>query len=257
MQISSYYDSSYVGYEKPFTTIADRIARRVGWDCHRRKVVEQYVAGGTLLDVGSGSGYFLSQLDPQRWTLHATDLASYHPYPFPHTFHAARFDRDPLPDLQVDAITMWHVFGHLYRPAQALRQAHRLLRPGGHLFIALPNPDSWEARLYGPNWVGWDAPRHLTSYTSEALHTYLGKHGFEPVATTGDQYTGTVMALSMDLAIRARGVRSNLHRKTFVRALLTPAAGMAALLRQVPNLIYIARRVDREPNGEPRQCPAA
>lgn len=40
----------------------------------------------------------------------------------------------------VDVVTMFHVIEHLYHPMETLREAHRILREGGHLIITTDNP---------------------------------------------------------------------------------------------------------------------
>jgi predicted SAM-dependent methyltransferase len=45
-------------------------------------------------------------------------------------------------------------------PRAELEAAHRVLQPGGHLLIEVPDPESRFARLMGRYWVPWLQPQH-------------------------------------------------------------------------------------------------
>lgn len=83
---------------------------------------------------------------------------------------AVRILKRPLSELEpaFDLIIMSHSFEHLPDPKAALRDAFRLLRPGGHLLISMPVINfAWEK--YGTDWVQLDAPRHLYLFTERAF----------------------------------------------------------------------------------------
>ena len=73
-----------------------------------------------------------------------------------------------------DVITLWHVLEHLPIPAEAMRTLYTHLRPGGHLYIAVPNFKSWDAKAYGEYWAAYDVPRHLWHFSSKSIKR-LGK----------------------------------------------------------------------------------
>jgi SAM-dependent methyltransferase len=60
----------------------------------------------------------------------------------------------PLPDGCVDAIAADHLLEHLERPEAVLREAHRLLRPGGRFVFTAPNLLSYTglATHWTPYW---------------------------------------------------------------------------------------------------------
>jgi 2-polyprenyl-3-methyl-5-hydroxy-6-metoxy-1,4-benzoquinol methylase len=60
-----------------------------------------------------------------------------------------------------DLSTLWDVLDHVQDPLEALRKMKIWLRSEGLLVVGVPNPGSWDARLFGHAWLGWDAPRHL------------------------------------------------------------------------------------------------
>lgn len=74
---------------------------------------------------------------------------------------AVNLDAAPLPGVDVvhdldqtpwpfdaatfDAVEAWHVFEHLWEPVAFMREAWRVLKPGGLLFIAVPHYQSRNA----------------------------------------------------------------------------------------------------------------
>ncbi|MDT8344353.1 MAG: class I SAM-dependent methyltransferase [Thermohalobaculum sp.] len=140
--------------------------------------------GARLLDVGCGNGSYLDLACGCGWQAVGVD-------PDPKAVAAARargFEVhhggievfDGQSDL-FDAITMSHVIEHLHDPAEVLRACHRLLRPGGYLWLETPNIASIGHRLFGPNWRGLEPPRHLVLFNHRALCRLLRHSGFAGV----------------------------------------------------------------------------
>jgi SAM-dependent methyltransferase len=164
--------------------------------------------GRTLLDVGCGSGAFLramQQVNPE-WQVAGTDpsaaavalvqQAGYRAY------HGTLEQLD-LPRQQWDAVTLWHVLEHLPDPVGTLVYIRtQLLAPQGVLFLAVPMADSWDARLFGRDWVGWELPRHFMVFTHATLQQMLATSGFKRTSREmawGDDY---VFLESLRLTIR-------------------------------------------------------
>jgi SAM-dependent methyltransferase len=79
-----------------------------------------------------------------------------------------------------DVITMWNSLEHVHAPLDVLREANRLLVPGGKLLVAVPNIDSLPFRWFGSAWYGLDLPRHLTHFAPWTLQPMLEQAGFRP-----------------------------------------------------------------------------
>lgn len=91
-----------------------------------------------------------------------------------------------------DLIIFSHVLEHLLLPDVALRDAHRLLSPDGHIIVALPNVLYWRLRIkflfgefkYEP--TGIMDETHVRFYTFDSGIELLRSNGFEIVSTLGD-----------------------------------------------------------------------
>jgi SAM-dependent methyltransferase len=137
------------------------------------RVVRRLVpAGSEALDYGCGSGYFVRRLarhfrasgfdvspEAQRLTReHAGDVRLY----------GALEDVAPA---SFDLVTALHVLEHVPDPSIPLGAIFRWLRPGGALFVVVPNPDGWGHRLKGSDWFAYRDPTHCSLLPSgEWLH---------------------------------------------------------------------------------------
>jgi 2-polyprenyl-3-methyl-5-hydroxy-6-metoxy-1,4-benzoquinol methylase len=116
----------------------------------------------------------------------------------------------PCPELDsgsFDVVSMWQVLEHVHDPQEVLREAYRLLVPGGRLVIAVPNIDSLPFRLFGSCWAILDLPRHLTHFTPNTLHLMLERAGFQVHPIRMLRHSQWLRA-SADLACRKKKVRA-------------------------------------------------
>jgi SAM-dependent methyltransferase len=137
-------------------------------------------AGGRLLDFGAGSGHFAESMRMYGWDAVAHD-------PFNNAARAATDAGDvrpvertglAYPDGHFDAITLWYVIEHLLDPRDALREFHRVLRPGGILVLSQQDFSSVQARLFKARWLFLDPPRHLFQFTPATLGRMAAQEGF-------------------------------------------------------------------------------
>jgi 2-polyprenyl-3-methyl-5-hydroxy-6-metoxy-1,4-benzoquinol methylase len=140
-------------------------------------------AKGNLLDIGCGSGRFLSIMRRAGWQVSGIE-------PDPRAAAVARdrhgievcaatLDEARLPAGSFDAIVLSHVIEHVPDPAALLAAARRLLRPGGMLALSTPNLESRGHDRFGVAWVHLDVPRHLQLFSEHSLAALLDRAGFE------------------------------------------------------------------------------
>jgi SAM-dependent methyltransferase len=163
---------------------------------------------GRLLDFGCGAGRFLKTMADQGWTvtgLDASPVAVEHVrehYGLPAV--VGTLPHSDLAPGSFDVVTMWHSLEHVHRPLAILREAFRLLVPGGKLVVATPNIDSLPFRLFGTSWFGLDLPRHLTHFTPVTLPTMIATAGFRPTSVRQVRHSDWLRS-SAKLSLRQRG----------------------------------------------------
>jgi SAM-dependent methyltransferase len=112
---------------------------------------------GRLLDVPAGEGALSARLAEIGFEVHACDL-------YPEIFRVKNIEVKrgdlsgtlPYRDAEFQYITCLEGLEHIENPHQAIREFARLLAPGGHLIISVPNILNIEERV---KWL-------LTGYTS-------------------------------------------------------------------------------------------
>jgi SAM-dependent methyltransferase len=139
---------------------------------------------GVLIDVGCGAGTLLELCRERGWKGIGFDLS-------PHAVEMARAqDLDasvegwppgPLPDASADAVTFINVLDHLVSPFGALREARRVLRPGGMLYVRVPNaPVHLRVRgLLGAFGLGRLPVFHLYGFGRSSLRHHMLQAGFQ------------------------------------------------------------------------------
>lgn len=124
---------------------------------------------GRLLDVGSGDGAFVRLARADGW-----EALGFDPY-------APAADLRTLDEADAagpfDLVTFWQSLEHEDDPVTLLRRARGWLRPGGRIFVSLPNVDSPQARWGGPSWFHLDLPRHRVHFSSTTLEAAAGRAG--------------------------------------------------------------------------------
>lgn len=142
----------------------------------RARVCRLGVGGrGCAIDVGCGDGAFLEALAREGWEVYGTELSN----SIAATARERFGDRIRVGSLQeagfaaasFDLITFWHVLEHLDAPDRALTEARRLLKPEGRIVVAVPNIDSWQARVFREDWLHLDVPRHRWHFSLRTLAT--------------------------------------------------------------------------------------
>jgi 2-polyprenyl-3-methyl-5-hydroxy-6-metoxy-1,4-benzoquinol methylase len=138
-----------------------------------------------ILDVGCGNGQFLQMVRQMGWRgfgVETDAAAAAVARSQGSEIIAARLDDlGPEHDSSFDAVTLSHVIEHVPTPLDLLRDCWRLLKPGGYLWLETPNADSMGYEIYGSNWRGLEAPRHLVLFTAASLQLNLRQAGFERI----------------------------------------------------------------------------
>lgn len=150
-----------------------------------------------------------------------------------------------------DTVLVSHTLEHVRDPVAFLLEVARILAPGGSVLLWLPNADSVEARLFGRYWIGFDAPRHLTTFSAGTLGRTLAATGFrvEEIRheAVGLEWAWGIRLLARDHLHPTEGVLARLHAILIVA--LSPLALLNSRLRKSGRIRVIARNTEsRRPN---------
>jgi len=86
-----------------------------------------------------------------------------------HTEALERF----TPTAPFDVAVLSNVLEHSLDPTQMLRDVHRILKPGGQVWISCPSSRSWLRSCFGRYWINWHAPFHIVHFSSGTLEAVL------------------------------------------------------------------------------------
>jgi 2-polyprenyl-3-methyl-5-hydroxy-6-metoxy-1,4-benzoquinol methylase len=92
----------------------------------------------------------------------------------------------PFQEGTFDLVVSLHMVEHLPDPENFLAETSRVLRPGGILAIATPNPEGIGASIMGSRWGGW-CDDHISLKSPEKWREMIIGHGFSVLSagTTG------------------------------------------------------------------------
>jgi len=162
---------------------------------------------GRMLDVGPGTGIFLYLASSEfGWQPHGVDICSKSAdkarEEFGISLEIGDFDDYPWEAQTFDAVTMLDMLEHTVDPSASLARAYSLLRPGGVLYVAVPNQhclmtimlDSYiRTGLPGSSYFLerlYVAP-HVHYFHPRTLRAFLEDAGFDVIGVrAGNVYLG-------------------------------------------------------------------
>jgi SAM-dependent methyltransferase len=230
--LASYY-RGYYGGRHGFTA-AFRAKQRLGL-VHKKT---KRKTGRKLLDVGCGEGTFLLAAREEGWVPSGTEM---NPVP------ARTLGLKVFTELaafqspgEFDCITMWHSLEHLRNPLETFQSIHRLLKPDGWFFVAVPDAGGWQARSFGRHWLHLDVPRHLYHYGRGSLRLLHERGGFQIREERHQELEYDVLGWSQSLLNAMFPTRNLLFRQLTGKAQGAPSVERAANWLLAPALSVLA-----------------
>jgi 2-polyprenyl-3-methyl-5-hydroxy-6-metoxy-1,4-benzoquinol methylase len=183
--IGRYYQSAdYISHHDEAQDLMSRIYNKVREHTTRKKLklINKLVARkGDLLDMGCGTGYFLSKAKADGWWIAGTE-----PDEQARSVAWSRVGDNVFEGIahpffenkSYDVITLWHVMEHIHQLNETVEWLHDHLNSRGKLIVAVPNAESDDARKYQENWAAYDVPRHLYHFSKKSMTELAQRHGF-------------------------------------------------------------------------------
>lgn len=228
----------------------------------------RYCLRGLVVDVGCSTGGFLSQLRsryPGDYDTVGIDVAG------PALDHAAslgiRVVRESFPvsslaDASADAVTFWAVMEHLEDPGVFLSKMARVLRPGGHGFVLVPNFASLAVRLLGFKYR-YLFPQHVNYFTRATLRRFValepslvpvheGSMHFNPLVLVQDFRGGGAFVPDAERAALLQRTTAYKQRKALA-PLKVVLGGVEVLLGRMglaDNIVVVLRKTAGKPGHD-------
>lgn len=161
--------------------------------------------GGTLLEIGVGTGSLLTAARARGYTPSGCDLSpvicSKVERSTGISVHCGSIESFPNGSM-FDVVVMNHVLEHVSEPVVLLKAVRKHLRPGGMIHLAVPNVGSWEAQLSG--WNSYE-PYHLLYFTPLTLRSAVEAAGFQiQRLATHESFSGWFLAILRTFLLKAR-----------------------------------------------------
>jgi len=192
----------------------------------KTSLIKKYASGNRLLDLGCATGVFLDHSQKYGYNVQGIEPDENAREYACQKFGISVHDTSYLPHLSpksFDIITMWHVLEHVGDLNERMDHVNKLLTDEGTVFIALPNPSSYDAQFYKKFWAAYDVPRHLYHFTQDSFTRLMYKHSLRIVKVVPMIYDSYYISLQSEkykddkrsfTKAFYRGLRSNLYARS-------------------------------------------
>ncbi|WP_299314207.1 class I SAM-dependent methyltransferase [uncultured Aquimarina sp.] len=179
--LGKYYESEdYISHTDAKRTVFEKayhFVKKYSLNKKVRLIFRLHKGTGALLDIGAGTGDFLIEATKKKWQVVGIEPNEQARILAKEKGIILQSDTVNLLSNSFDIITMWHVLEHIPDLSAQIKELKRLLKPGGHLIIAVPNFKSYDAYYYKSFWAAYDVPRHLWHFSRNSIKSLFLKNG--------------------------------------------------------------------------------
>jgi 2-polyprenyl-3-methyl-5-hydroxy-6-metoxy-1,4-benzoquinol methylase len=178
-EIAAHHEQSYARGEYAVFAAADEIRRGIARDRFER--ARRLAPPGPWLDVGCSTGAFVATAAERGVDAEGLEISSV-------AVARARANglnvhegavEDFVPTRRYAVITAFDVVEHLREPLAFVRRVGTWLQPDGVLVLAVPNIDSFAARILARHWFYYAPPDHIHYFTPATLRRLLAEGGLD------------------------------------------------------------------------------
>lgn len=150
-------------------------------------LTEKYIdKKGVLVDIGAGSGLFLKIARDAGWKVSGVEFNQKGVENI-RKLGIEVFDK-PLEEGiyasdSVDVVSIWEVLEHINYPSVFLQQIFKILKPGGLLFICVPNINALVTRILHEKARTFGKGYHVSFFSINTLSRLIEKNGFKVLET--------------------------------------------------------------------------
>ena len=149
----------------------------------RFKFIQKFVKSGSLFDLGAGWGHFMLAGKELGYEVYGIEISE---QPYLYCVNDLKLPVDHIDFFKMDetkkfdVLTMWDVLEHIDKADAFLDKCNKVVKPGGYLFLQVPQIDSYFAKRHKDNWkmMGLD---HVNYFSKKTITKILEANGFEVV----------------------------------------------------------------------------
>jgi SAM-dependent methyltransferase len=161
------------------------------FDWHERPgywadVTRHFPADAQLLDIGCGTGWLAEHFAHYTGIDGSGEAVEIAVGEGRNVVRGDVDDRLPFAEEAFDAVVMKDLLEHVTDPVALVREARRVLRPGGLVFASSPDAQRWV----------WDDYTHRRPFSRKSLHLLFADHGFDVERAGYESVTPGVGVLS-------------------------------------------------------------
>ncbi|ABQ92745.1 class I SAM-dependent methyltransferase [Roseiflexus sp. RS-1] len=172
-EIAEIYPSTYESYvtKRRFFVM---MMRKIAWRPEIAEIIGRTSPSSNIIEIGASTGEFLHELRKNgRKFLTGVDInseiAKIAKDRYNLNFLVGQLENLNLPARSFDMVIMRHVLEHLPDPVLTMKTVANILKPEGYCIITVPNIDSHTSRIFGPDWYGYQIPRHFFLFPQHTL----------------------------------------------------------------------------------------
>jgi 2-polyprenyl-3-methyl-5-hydroxy-6-metoxy-1,4-benzoquinol methylase len=191
-EIKKYYDQiSYFAIDKEnFETSVNELNERDKAYGKEYSILLANKKKGRILDIGAGTGAFLSKFKELGWLTEGVELnpdaVMFAKKNYKISLREGDFSSFRFRNNYYDIITLNGALEHLYDPQETLKKVHKLLRKNGVILFSVPNVNSFGRIIFGKQWFPWLPPQHLYHFSPETAKAMLDNALFKKVTILHD-----------------------------------------------------------------------